>query len=224
MNYALVKHLILKDWFFQRPIVIGSLVLGAVSLGLIAVPGTAWFAAGGVLLMTVILVLGSILVSATTIAERTGKTLPFVMGLPISMREYTLAKILGNLLIFLVPWTALVVATTAIILLQPSLPDGFLSFALITLVELLVNFCLLLTVGLVSESQGWATTTIVAGNLLLQGFFYGVGGLPGIRETTTNPTLVWNTTFSLVLLVELLVMAGLIALTFYLQSKKTDLL
>ncbi len=224
MNYTLVQQLILKDWHFQRPIITVALASGALSVGLIAIPGTAWFATGGILLITVMLVLGSVLVSGTTISERTSKTLPFVMALPITMREYSLAKILGNLLIFLVPWSALLLTAVAVILLQPALPDGLIGFAVITLVELLVNFCLVLTVGLVSESQGWASATIVAGNLLLQAFFWGVGSLGVVQQATTSPTLVWNGLLTLILTVELLVMAGLIALAFYLQSKKTDLL
>ena len=41
---------------------------------------------------------------ATVVEERTDQTLPFVMSLPISAAEYTTAKILANLLIFLIPW------------------------------------------------------------------------------------------------------------------------
>ena len=50
----------------------------------------------------------------TVVEERNEQTLPFVMSLPISPMEYTTAKILANLLIFLVPLGALMLGSFAV--------------------------------------------------------------------------------------------------------------
>jgi len=93
MNYAMVKRLIVKDWYLQRWPIVASLVGIVATLGIISTGG----------LIMVIISIGAQMAVATIVTERKEQTLAFVMSLPISYREYTACKIWGNLLIFLVP-------------------------------------------------------------------------------------------------------------------------
>ena len=103
MNYSMVKLLILKDWYLQRWMILGSLVAGALALAITVSSRKAAFFLGIILLVTVLVAVGAQLAIATVVNERKEQTLAFVMSMPISSREYTTAKILANLLIFLVP-------------------------------------------------------------------------------------------------------------------------
>lgn len=222
MNHKMVRTLIFKDWYFHRWTILIYLLGGAFSLFLLAAGSDLAFSVGGILLITVLISLGIHLVMATVIQERTGHTLTFVMGLPISAKEYSVAKILANLLIFLVPFVGLLLGTLATIATRTELPDGLIPFAVLVLLELFVNYCLLLTVALTTESQNWTIVTIVAGNLGFQGFLYLVANRTSIRETLTGSGIVWDTTALTLLAAELLLSAGLILLTLFIQNRKKD--
>ena len=116
MNYAIVKELVLKDWYLQRWVIMASLVGVVATLGIIATGGKVAFLLGLILLIMVIISIGAQMAVATIVTERKEQTLPFVMSLPISYREYTASKIWGNLLIFLVPWLTMVLGSFGLLL------------------------------------------------------------------------------------------------------------
>ena len=97
MNTPMIKHLILKDWHFNRVTISVCIVVGAIALLIIGTGGKSAFYVGSVLFITVLIGLGITLTIMTVIHERTEQTLPFVMSLPISVMEYTTAKILWML-------------------------------------------------------------------------------------------------------------------------------
>ncbi len=222
MNYNLIQKLVLKDWYFQRFTIVGFLVAGLISLVVLSVPGTAWFTAGSILLITVLFTFGPLLVIALTVTERTAQTLPFLFSLPISMKEYTTAKMVSNFFVFLVPWLILLIASFIAITTQQSLPDGLFPFALVVLTEILVSYCLLLCLSLITESQGWSTVGILLGNLLFQAFLYPVANLPAVSGVMYASTIVWNSTFTIILLLEFVAIALLLGITFLVQFRKTD--
>ena len=102
MNYAMVKRLILKDWYLQLWTILASLVGVVATLGIIASGGKVAFLLGLILLIMVVISIGAQMPMSTIVTERKEQTLPFVMSLPISYREYTASKIWGNLLVCLV--------------------------------------------------------------------------------------------------------------------------
>jgi ABC-2 type transport system permease protein len=224
MNVQMVKRLILKDWYFQRWTIVAYLAAGALALTLLGNWGEAWFFAGSVLLITVLIALGIHIAMVTVVQERTDQTLPFVMSLPISPREYTTAKILANLLIFLIPWLALSLGTLAVIAGRAGVPDGLIPFAVLLLVEIFAGYCLLLAIALVSESQGWAIGAIVFGNLFFQGFMYHVSHIPAIAATMKGDGIRWSQPAVTLLLSEIAVIALLLGFTFFFQGRKTDFL
>jgi hypothetical protein len=223
MNYKLVQKLVLKDWYFQRFTILGFLMAGLISLVILSVPGTAWFTAGSILLMTVLFTFGPLLVIALTVSEKTAQTLPFLLSLPISMKEYTTAKMVSNFLVFLVPWLILLIASFIAITTQQSLPDGFFPFALVVLTEILVSYSLMLCLSIITESQGWNTVGILFGNLLFQAFLYPVANLPAVKNVMYGSSIIWNSTFTIILLLEFAVIALLLGITFVVQFRKTDL-
>lgn len=223
VNHALIAKIVLKDWSFQRPAILGSLGVGALALGLLSVPGQAWFVAGSILLITVLITLGALLVGDTIISERTSRTLPLLMSLPIAMRDYATAKILGNLLLFIVPWSTLAVASFVVITTQYALPDGLVPYAAVILTQLLVGYCLLLSVALITESQGWMSATIVIGNLSFNAFLFYISDLPAVKGVIYGSSIVWNSTFTTLLLLELLAIAVILAFTVFVQFRKTTL-
>jgi ABC-2 type transport system permease protein len=223
MNYAMVKRLILKDWYLQRWAILASLAGVVATLGIIATGGKVAFLLGLILLITVIIAIGAQMAVSTIVTERKEQTLPFVMSLPISYREYTASKIWGNLLIFLVPWLTMVLGSFGLLLLSPS-SRGLLPYAAIMSTEILLSTCLILAVALITESQGWTVAAIMAGNLAVNGIGYVVAHIADIAKGMWGSTIQWSGAASAVLLAEFTTIALLLGLTFFVQAKKNDFL
>jgi hypothetical protein len=224
MNYPMVKRLILKDWYLQRWAIAGSIVGGVVTLGVIVTGGKAGFLFGVIGLVTVLIAVGAQVAMATTVLERKEQTLPFVMSLPVSCREYTAAKILAILSIFLLPWLTLVLGSFAILTISPESPRGLIPFVAIMATEILVSTCLVVAVAVTSESQGWTIGAIMVGNLTLNVVGYYVAHIPSIARGMFGHTVQWSSAASVLLLAEFAMAVLLLGLTFFFQARRTDFL
>jgi ABC-2 type transport system permease protein len=223
MNYAIVKRLVLKDWYLQRWAILASLAGVVATLGIIATGGKVAFLLGLILLIMVIISIGAHMVVATIVTERKEQTLPFVMSLPISYREYTASKLWGNLLIFLVPWLTMVVGSMGMLLWSPS-SRGLVPYTAIMSVEILLSTCLILAVALITESQGWAVAAIMVGNIAVNGLGYVFAHVAGIAKGMWGPTIQWSGAASAVLLAEFAIVGLLLGVTFFVQARKKDFL
>lgn len=224
MNYTMVKHLIWKDWHFSRGIIVFYIAAGALSLFLLGLGNEQVFYMGSVLFFTVLIGLSIHLVMATVIYERKEQTLPFIMSLPVSPMEYTTAKILANVLIFLVPWLTLVVGTFALISGRAWLPNGLLPLTAILVMEIFVAYSLLLAVSLITESLAWTISVVVASNLFFNFFLFFTSQLPSISESMEGPVAVWSPTVWGILGAEVVLLLLFLGATFYFQGRKTDFL
>lgn len=224
MNYLMIKRLILKDWYLQSLMIYVAIGAGAVSLAITVFGGKPGFILGMVALVTVLIFMGAQLAISTTVLERREQTLAFVMSLPISYREFTTAKIVGSMIIFLVPWGALMFGGIALILATAAIPHGLVPYVTIMGTEILVSTVMVISVALMSESQGWSTAAILTGSLSLNVFGYFVAHIESIGRGMWGPTIGWSTAATEVLLAEFGAVVLLLGLTFLVQSRKRDFL
>ncbi len=221
MNYSMVKRLIFKDWYFQRSAILLSLAGGVASLGIVAFGGKAGFFIGLVLLICVIITIAATLVMNTLVAERDNQTLAFVMSLPISYLEYTAAKILVNLLVFVAFWLTLVAGSLALIVAAPPI-HGLFAFTVIMAVEILASTCLMIAVALVTESKGWTISAMIVGNLAINVVGYIVAHIPGIANGMWGTVIQWRPAASISVATEFALIALLLGGAFFIQSRKRD--
>ena len=222
MSYSLVGRLVLKDWYFQRWALAAYLASGALALVLLALGTQASFYAGTILLLTVMITLGVHLVIATVVGERTEHTLAFVMSLPISPAEYTLAKIAANLSIFLIPWTALSLGTFAVLASHGMEGARLMPMATLILMEMVAAYCLLLAVAVITESMGWTIAVMMVENLFLQGFLDAVSHHPGIAAGMKGTRAVWDGPVVAILSGEIVLSIAFLGLAFLFQARKRD--
>jgi ABC-2 type transport system permease protein len=224
MSDSMVMRLVLKDWHFQRWSIAGYLAAGGVALFLTGIGTEGSFYAGTVLLITILITVGIHLAMATVVTERTEQTLPFIMSLPISARDYTTAKILANVLIFMVPWLTLVIGTIAVIGGRSAVPDGLIPFSTVVLTEIFAAYSIVLSVAIVSESTAWTVGAMVATNLFFQFFIYSVARIPQIAREMKGDRAQWSAPVLALLGSEITLIVVLIAITFALQNRKKDFL
>ena len=223
MNIPVVKRLILKDWYLNRAIIVVSLVAGLVTIAGVA----AWHGTqlailfGMIVLVTIMIGIGAMLM-ITIADERKLQTLPFVMTLPISYKEYTASKIVGSLLIFLVFWLALVAAMVLSILFLPGFRHGLIPFVVIMSVEILMSTCLITAVAVTTESHGWTVGVSQVGALSLNLIGWSIVRFPEIGGTMSSPAVHWSTTASVLILLEIGIIAVMLGAAFLVQSHKRD--
>jgi ABC-2 type transport system permease protein len=223
MNFKMVQRLILKDWYLQRWMIIASLLCGVGSLAIIAQGSNIAFLLGLILLITVLISIGAHLAVSTMVQERKDQTLPFVMSLPISYREYTAAKILGHLVIFLLPWLVLAVGSVALLAISPK-SQGLIPYTAIMSTEILVSTCLVAAVALITESQAWTIAAIMLGNIAINVVGYLVAHVKSIADTMFGPNLRWTGAATALLFLEFAIIVMLVSGTFFVQSRKKDFL
>lgn len=218
LNMPVIKQLVYKDWYLNRKL-IATYVGGAIFALSILSLGEWQFYMGAILLMSMMIGLGNHQLGTTMINERKEQTLAFVMSLPVSPADYAMAKFLSNLVIFVVPWSVLTALTAGVILLTP-LPDGFLTFALLVCVLILLNHCISWCVAMVTASEGAILIIMIGLNCLLNPALYVISKFPDIGGYSQQPVFIWSSSATQVLLVQLLVIVLLVFFTMCFRLRK----
>ena len=219
MNRAIVLRLIAKDWYLSRVPLMLIASAGVFSTVLLYQGETAGLA--GIISALISLVFLSILIPQLTVVnERKQGNLAFVMSLPISPAEYTMSKMLGNLSAFVLLWGAIVGAVLGTMAFVPG-AGGVIPLGVIAALAPFVSFCLLLAVAIVTESELLSMVTMGMTNVAYS-FWWFLFRLPGFGENLKSPVPIWSDTILTIIGGQIAVIVVALALTFYLQSRKTD--
>jgi ABC-2 type transport system permease protein len=222
MTSSVVGHLILKDWRLHRLQILLSIATGAVALTITQLGGEGPMLIGTVWFFIALILVGTMLPIASIVNERKKQNLAFVMSLPISSLQYTVGKLVSTVGMFLVPWLALVIGALLLIETRGIVPHGVIPLALILALLPFVALCILTAAALVGESEGWGIAANVACNSSYWLVWYYLGRIPGLMANVKSPVPVWNSAALTILSGEFGLIALILGLTFYLQSRKRD--
>ncbi len=222
MKTSITRQLVIKDLQIMKPYAI-FYVLGGFLAILIAlfVRGDAAGVTAMILFIAALFGAGVHSAWQTVVEERDKQTLAFMMSLPISVREYTSAKLIVNLLLVGGIWVTLS-AASYLIFVGETMPHGVIPFMTIVLVGIFLAYIMILATVLIFESLAPAIIAMVAANLLTQAFLWWISDLYAIRSTIGGTVPVWNSTALTVLTLQVGTVIGLLVLTYYLQSRKTS--
>lgn len=224
MNASIVKQLINKDWQLSKNLLSLYVLMGFASLWIFTIPGDFFFTLGIIAVITVLAVIGIHMVISTVLYERKDQTLAFVMSLPVSFQEYTLAKVLSISIISGGAWLVLFGTIVGFTLTIDSIGNGLLPYAVMTLLYMLVNYAVLMAVAIVSENEPVTIVVMSLQNVSISVFMMGIAKLEGVGQYIAGEVAVWNDTSIGIVLIELFVIVLAIYLTFFFQSKKRSYL
>ena len=125
--------------------------------------------------------------------------------------------------VFIVPWLAILACTVAAISFT-QIPGGLIPLSCILCVFFLLSYCVVWSVGLVTESEKIVLFVMIAFNCSISQVFYFLGKAKAISQYYTNPTAVWNSSSVSVIVGEFLVIAIALITALYLQTRKTTFL
>ena len=220
MTRSVVARLVFKDLYLTRWTVISSLLAGLFSIAIMPISGMLAYV-GGVSLICTLVILNIVLVMNTVVHERKDKVLLFVLSLPISPSQYTLAKVIANATAFGASW--LILAVTAAVVIDVSLlPNGWLPFLFVVLVYLLTYFCVLLAAALNTASTAWTATVITVGNISINFLIPFLLRLPSVADNLRSPAAIWTADLATILAIEAAVGATALAAGLYARSRATE--
>lgn len=222
MKRNTVMALVRKDWMLHRRTFLLFGVMALLSVMLFSVESIKTFYLALSLLLTMVILIGALLVFASVVNERKEHTLPFVMSLPITIKDYTLGKMMFNLGSYLTAWLILLFATLAVFAFHDHLSNGLIPIAVIVLLQLLLSFLMVLSAALISGSEKVTIVVTTLTNVSVSLFMFWAGSFDGIHEHLNGQVAVWNNTSVGFVVSELVLAVLIVGATFYVQSKKKD--
>lgn len=222
MNGNVIRTMILKDWRLHRMQILISIAACAISLGIVQLKSETAFLIGTIAFFVSLIVFGSMMPVSNVINERKKQTVVFLMSLPVSALQYAISKLVSTIGMFLVPWGAMVIAGFILIVSRHDIPNGIIPVAFILFGFPLIGFCMIAGAALISESEGWTIAATIACNSSYGLVWYFVIRDPAINRNLNSSVPVWSTPVITILAGEAAAFALLLALTFYLQSRKRE--
>lgn len=219
LNLPVIKLLVAKDWrLFQKQL--AAYVAGGIFALCLLGMAKAWsFYLGSLLLIVVLVAAACFSISTSLLVERKEHTLPFVMSLPVTPLDFYLAKLLGNLVTFLVPFLVMLLGTLAVILLTP-LPDGLVVFTSLVFGYVLLAYALSLSVAMAVESEGWNTFAMIGSMVLINPFIMGIGQIHAISDHVQGSRAIWSLPAVAILLGQVLLSVAVLVGTGWAHCRK----
>lgn len=211
LNTPVIRLLVRKDWqLFQKQFA-AYVLAGIVALCLLGM-GKMWsFYLGSLLLIILLVAIACFAISNSLLVERKEQTLAFVMSLPVSPLDFTVAKLAGNLVTFGVPFALLALGTLGTIYFT-ALPNGLIVYSLLLFGYIFAAYCIALAVAMNVESEGWNLFAMIGSMVLINPFMMGLGQIEAIASTVRGSAIVWSAPAVAILSTELLL--GLLVLGF----------
>lgn len=202
LNLPVIRLLVLKDWqLFQKQL--AAYVLGGiVALCLLGMAKPWSFYAGSLLLLVVLVAAACFAISTSLLVERKEHTLAFVMSLPVSPLDFTIAKMAANLLTFGVPFAVIGLGALGVVLFTP-LPDGLFVYSLLVFGFLMLAYCLSLAVAMNVQSEGWNTFAMIGSMVMINPYLMLLGQIDAISSTVAEDAIVWPAPAVAILLAQL---------------------
>ena len=224
MNTQAIQILFLKDLFLSRWPLFGYLVGGLLSVVIACLPSEWAGFIGFILIVTVTIAAGIHLIGVLLLAESVDMTRTFVMSLPVSLLDYSIAKISVVLVAFLIPWLGMLASLTVLNYVVPEAKPGVLAFLALLFLFMLAGFCLQLVTAVVTESVGWTIVVVVLGNVLFNLFAKSLNDHPIISKLGKSEVLSWPPVVLQIMAIEAIVILVALGLAFLFQIRRRDLI
>jgi ABC-2 type transport system permease protein len=219
LNLPVIRVLIAKDWLLFQKQLAAYVTGGIFALCLLGMAKGWSFYLGSLLLIIVLVAAACFSISTSLLAERKEHTLAFVMSLPVTPLDFYLAKLLGNLVTFFVPFLIMLIGTIAVIAFTP-LPNGLIVFSSLVFGFVALAYAVSLSVAMAVESEGWNTFAMIGSNSLINPFIMLLGQIPEISDFVKTESIVWSLPAVSILLAQVFASVAVLVATGWVHCKK----
>ncbi len=220
MNGSVFRALVRKDLYLMRPLIIATLVAGAVAFVLMRF-GRIGFAVGGILFLTTNVAGGIFIAMLSVLTERVKGVQLFALGLPVSGVQYWRAKLLSTWLTYGIPWGALAAMVVLSFLLAPEAGRGMVVYALMLQGFVLALFGVVLAAMFLIRSEPLSGIVILVVNIAFSLFMVKVNQ-PEVVGLLRTDHVVWTPFSQGMLAGEVLVILGSLVFVMVVTSRIRD--
>lgn len=229
MSTSIIVQLAKKDFMLTRKIILVCCLISLTSIGIFSalfgrIPNWILVNVAFTLLAVPAATCGIILLMTTNVFEKEKFTQAFIMSLPVTVREFTLAKLLVNLSVFSSIWLVITAVAFYFSFVRGMLPLGTLPFLTMVFLGVFVAYICILSASLIFQSQGITVLAIMGFEMITSAYLWVIVFLDPIANHVYGPNAIWNSTGVAIVMVQALVAAFVILATLFIQNKKRDFL
>ena len=227
MSASIVPQLVRKDFrLMSRTIAMFSLV-SLVCIGILAalygrVPTWMLLNTGFVLLVSPVGTCGIVVLMKTNVFEKEKSTQPFIMSLPVTVREFTRAKLLVNLPLFGGLWLVISAVGFYFAFGLGLFPLSTVPFVTMVFLGGFVAYTIILCVSLVFQSLGITVLSIAIIEMATSAYLSTIAYLDPIAHHIAGPQVVWNSAAIVIVMAQVGLAVSLIVGTVLVQNMKRD--
>jgi hypothetical protein len=223
MNSHSIGILFLKDLYLSRRPLFAYFAAGIACSAISVIPQPTLAFVGFVLILTVAIGSGMHLLGELLLSEGNDQTRTFILSLPVSLLDYSIAKIAVVLTTFLIPWFTMLACSVVLTAVLPWGKAGAIPVLVIVFLELLAAYTVQLVTAIISESVGWTVCVMVACNVFLNLFLMKLFQTPEIDAFMKSDVLTFSPLLVQIINIELGIIVVALAAALALQTRKRDL-
>lgn len=227
MSASIIPQLIRKDFLmtYKMVLIFCALTLAAiVAIKMLfgRVPTVVFFNLGFTLLIAPAITCATVLLMKTIVMEKQKSTQLFIMSLPVTVKEFTLAKLLLNLPVFTVFWLVITGVAFYFSFVLGVFPYGTVPFLTMIFLGIFVAYIGMLSVGLIFQSYGITVIAMLGFELGTPAYLWIIAYLEPINSHIYGSQMVWNSTAITIVTTQILVALLTLLLTWIIQTRKRD--
>lgn len=227
MTHSIIPQLVKKDLMIWRKMIfvfclMSVLAIAGLSLAFGRIPNFVLMNIGFTILIIPVAACGIALLIQTNVFEKEKSTQVFIMSLPITVKEFTLAKLLVNLPVFGALWMVTAGVGFYFAFGLGLLPWGAVPFITMIFIGIFAAYCCILSISLLVQSLGATIFAIMFFEAGTSAALWVIAFLDPISKHVYGPTIVWNSTALTIVAVQALIAVLAIAGTIFIQNKKHD--
>ena len=227
MSASIVSQLVAKDYRLMRRVIATFAVVSVVCMAALYgvrghVPNWVLLNVGFVMLLGPVGTCSIVVLMKTNVFEKEKSTQPFIMSLPVTVKEFTRAKLLVNVPIFAAFWAVVTAVGFYFAFGLGLFPLGAVPFVTMIFLGVFVAYACILSTSLLTQSLGITILAITLFEMASSAYLTGIAWLGPIAQHITGPVPVWNTAAIAIVAAQVCVIAGVLTATALIQSTKRD--
>jgi hypothetical protein len=227
MNTAIIPKLVKKDFMIMRKMILICCLVILASITVLAilygrVSDSRLVNIASILLISPVGTCGIILLMMTNVFEKEKSTQSFIMSLPVTVKEFTIAKLLINLPVFSAMWLIVSGIAFYFCFSLGLLPLGTIPFLVMIFLGGFTAYTCILSTSLLFQSLGMTVLSIMIFQMGTSAYLWWIVSLDPIANNMNGSNIVWNSTAMTIITIQIMVIIFTIAATLFVQNKKRD--
>lgn len=227
MSASIVPQLVRKDYLITRKVILAFAlvcVAGVAITGLLfeRLPPWALVNMGFLLLLSPAATCGLVLLMTTVVFEKEKSTQAFIMSLPVTPKQYTIAKLTINLSVFGTFWLVIGAISLYFAFGRGLFPAGTLPFVVMLFLGVFLAYAGILSVGIWRQSLGITVLSIALFEMGTSGYLWAIAFFDPVANFMRGPQAVWNPAAVGIVTAQVLAILVLLGATLFFQGRKRD--